>query len=211
MLLGPGYFVPVLEKGSGERELRLAPGHLGLLLYTTVFLIWYAVNYRSAMGLGAMPTETSSYPALFYGLLSLLLITYLLPGFAFFLDRYRIPVVLSILIATVALYGTFGTDHFYELNPRPERTTSAPVPILAEIYDNWQFPSRSGRAANARGGERFGRWHPSLSLDRPGPYRVTRAVRGFVLPIDRFGECRVGRERGIHVLLVEPGGRTGGV
>ena len=157
MLLGPGYFLPVLEKEDGERELRLAPGHLGLLLYTTVFLVWYAVNYRSAMGSGAMPTETSSYPALFYGLLSLLLVTYLLPGFAFFLDRYRIPVVLSLLIATVALYGTFGTDHFYELNPTPERTTTAPVPTLAEIYDNWQFPAgRDGQrtlvVVNASGG-----------------------------------------------------------
>lgn len=155
--LGPGYFVSVLDKESGERRLRLAPGHLGLVLYTTVFLAWYAANYRSAMGLGAMPTETSPYPALFYGLLSLLLITYLLPGFAFFLDRYRIPVLLSILIATVALYGIFGTDHFYELNPAPERTASAAVPTLAEVYEGWQFPAgRDGQrtlvVVNASGG-----------------------------------------------------------
>ena len=93
-----------------------------------------------------MPTEISPYPALFYGLLSLLLITYLLAGFSFYLDRYRIPVSLLAVAATVALYGSFGTDHFYELDPAPERRTAAEIPTLAEVFDSWQLPEgRDGR------------------------------------------------------------------
>jgi hypothetical protein len=146
-LLGPGYFIPVSEhEDDADPPLRLAPGHMGLMLYTSVFLGWYAINYRSATGTDPMPTEASSYSALFYGLLSLLLITYLLPGFAFFLDRYRIPVFLTGVIATVAIYGTFGTDHFYELDPVPARAANGPIPTLTEVLDRWKLPEgRDGR------------------------------------------------------------------
>ena len=50
-LLGPGYFLrPETDESEPTPPLHLAPGHLGVLLYTAVFLTWYAVNYSSATG-----------------------------------------------------------------------------------------------------------------------------------------------------------------
>ena len=147
-LLGPGYFqVLPAGEGDGAGRLRLGTGHLGLLAYTTVFLAWYALNYRAGVsGSQPMPTEMSPYPALFYGLMSLLLVTYVLCGLAFYFDRYRIPVALVVGFATLMLYGTFGTDHFYELNPRPARKDVASVPSLTEVYDQWKLPrGKKGR------------------------------------------------------------------
>ncbi|HUG70734.1 MAG TPA: hypothetical protein VMM76_23495 [Pirellulaceae bacterium] len=138
-VLGPGYFRTEEHAGSGA-ALHLAPGHLRLLLYTTTFLVWYGVNYVTATGDRPMPTETSPYLALFYGLLSLLLLMYLLPGFAFFWDRYRIPVPLLLLAAVLVFYGSFETDHFYELNLAPEDAASYNPPDLTEVFDDWEFP-----------------------------------------------------------------------
>jgi hypothetical protein len=138
-LMGPGYFEE--EQGDDPRQpttLRLAPGHFRLVLYTVTFLTWYMVNYVSA-GEQRMPTETSAYSALFYGLLSLLLLLYVLPGFAFYWDRYRIPVPLIVVGAVVFFYSAFGTDHYYELNPAPRQATNYNPPRLEEVYDSWTF------------------------------------------------------------------------
>lgn len=139
-LVGPGYFIPYEdEDGQPQDRLRLAPGHVGLMFYTVAFLVGYALNYRSTTGADLMPTEASPTSALFYALMALLLITYLLPGIAFFLDRYRWPVVLVLGVGTLVLYGSFGTDHFYELNPLPARPAAA-LPTLTQVYDRWQLP-----------------------------------------------------------------------
>jgi len=141
-VLGPGYFRSVSPgaENDGDTHLRLAPGHVGLLLYTTAFLTWYGINYHSATGQQPMPTEMSPYPALFFILLSVLLITYLLAGFAFYLDRYRIPVVLVVILATLTLYGISGTDHYYELNPAPQRDVASVAPSMNEVLDAWKLP-----------------------------------------------------------------------
>jgi hypothetical protein len=140
-LVGPGYFIPYEdEDGQPDGRLRLAPGHVGLMVYTVAFIVGYALNYRSTTGADLMPTETSPTSALFYALMALLLVTYLLPGIAFFLDRYRWPVVLVAGVGTLVLYGSFGTDHFYELNPSPPRLAATAMPTLTQVYDRWQLP-----------------------------------------------------------------------
>ncbi|MBI2481871.1 MAG: hypothetical protein HYV60_25460 [Planctomycetia bacterium] len=138
-VMGPGYFRSE-EQADGAATLHMAPGHFRLLLYTATFLGWYVVNYVTATGDRPMPTETSPYLALFYALLSLLLLMYFLPGFAFFWDRYRIPVPLLILVAVLVFYSTFGTDHYFELNLTPEDAASYNPPDLTEVFDDWKFP-----------------------------------------------------------------------
>ncbi|MFV1964268.1 MAG: hypothetical protein ACC628_02505 [Pirellulaceae bacterium] len=141
-LMGPGYFRRVTPNSDGDDQerLRLAPGHVGLFLYTAAFLMWYCVNYGSATGPQPMPTETSPYPALFFILFSVLLVTYLVSGFAFYLDRYRIPVSLVAILATFLLYGVLGTDHYYELNPAPQRNFASVAPSLSDVLSEWKFP-----------------------------------------------------------------------
>jgi len=136
--LGPGYLRT--EPFSDSPSLHLAPGHLRLVLYTATFLVWYAVNYVTATGDRPMPTEASPYAALFYALLSLLLALYVLTGFAFFCDRYRIPVPLLILGVMLVFFSTFGTDHYYELNIAPDGAKAHDVPDLTEVFDEWDFP-----------------------------------------------------------------------
>lgn len=140
-VLGPGYFRQ--QQRSDPRQtpiLHFAPGHLRLLLYTVTFMIWHLVNYVSARSTNVMPTETSPYPALFYGLLTLLVFLYVLPGAAFYWDRYRIPVPLLMLGSVLILYTAFGTDHYYELNPPPRRPEAYAPPTLEKVYDDWEFP-----------------------------------------------------------------------
>jgi len=139
-VMGPGYFRKV-EHSDSEPSLHFAPGHFRLVLYTTTFLIWYVINFVTATGDRPMPTETSPYLALFYALLSLLLLMYFLPGFAFFWDRYRIPVPLLILATVMMFYSAFGTDHYYELNLTPKGDTSYNPPRLTEVFDDWTFPT----------------------------------------------------------------------
>lgn len=138
-VMGPGYFRT--EKYSdNDSSLHFAPGHFRLMLYTATFLTWYIVNYASATGERPMPTETSPYLALFYTLLSLLLLLYFLPGFAFFWDRYRIPVPLLIFGTMLVFYSAFGTDHFYKLNLSPEGDTSYSPPDIIDVFRDWKFP-----------------------------------------------------------------------
>jgi len=142
--VGPGYFHEEASPNPGQpSRWRLASGHLRLLLYAAPFVAWYFINYITAFGDAPMPTENSPYSALFYGLLSLLLLLYLLPGIAFFWDRYRVPVTLLIAVVVLASYTFFDTDHYYELNPR-EPGEPAPAnyaaPTLERVYDGWQLP-----------------------------------------------------------------------
>ncbi len=139
LVVGPGYFREE-PSNNGPPTLHLAPGHVQLVLYTTTFVAWYVLNYVTATGDHPMPTEASPYPALFYGLLSLLLLLYLLPGFAFFWDRYRLPVPLLVLALVLLFYRTFDTDHYYELNPAPRYLTEYTAPSLTEVFDQWVFP-----------------------------------------------------------------------
>ena len=152
-ITGPGYFRE--ESSSDEADandaapsLHLAPGHLRLVLYTVAFLTWYAINYATATGANPMlagandmPTESSAYVALFYTLLSFLLLLYFLPGFAFYWDRYRIPVPLLIIVVTLILYRTFGTDHYYYLNESPLTEEPFEKQNLIEVFSDWEFPA----------------------------------------------------------------------
>lgn len=151
-LLGPGYFRcegvddEAPEDAGDRRQLRLAPGHFSVLCYTIAFLIWYTINYASATGSQPMPTESSTYSALFYFMLSLTLAIYILPGIAFFLDRYRVPVLLTPLVLMMIFYNAFDTDHYYQLNPAPARETAFQPPTITEAIDRWWLPlDREGK------------------------------------------------------------------
>jgi hypothetical protein len=112
-----------------------------------LFLGWYGWNYWSGLRLGAMPDSSSPFPALFFGLLSLLLLTLLLPGVAFLLDRHRIPIIPTLLLLMALLYGVFGTDHYYETNPEPRRVATYEAPT-------WERLLTERGAAEPAGGTR---------------------------------------------------------
>ena len=142
VLTGPGYFREVNYRcTSGSRhQIVLAPGHAGLMLSTALFLGWYAFNYWSVLRDGKMPDENSVMPALFFGLLSLLLVILILPGISFLLDRHRIPILPTMLLVMAAFYGVFRTDHYFELNPPQSRAETVPAKTIDAVYEQWKLP-----------------------------------------------------------------------
>ncbi len=138
-IMGPGYFRTEPDSAS-PTSLHLAHGHFRLVLYTFAFLGWYIVNYVTVTGEVSIPIETSPYSALFYALLSLLLLLYFLPGIAFYWDRYRVPVPLLLLGTVLILYRAYGTDHYYALNESPNSEPPYEAYNLVEVFDEWDFP-----------------------------------------------------------------------
>lgn len=114
-LVWPGY-TRVQAEGV-TAELRLEPGHLQLILYAVILITVYFASYVAGWQAGWIPDERSAFPALFFGLLALLLVACLLPGTSFFLDYYRIPAWLAILVVAWLTYWLRPSDHLYAVNP----------------------------------------------------------------------------------------------
>jgi hypothetical protein len=123
--LGPGYSRTV--RGVEGRKV-LATGHAQATLWFAVALIAYVGSYRLTF-LSRVPDAYSIFPALFYLLLIMLLAGTFLSGLAFLLDYYRFPTILVVLLLSLASYGLFRVDHFYEIVPSPAAATPAPAPV----------------------------------------------------------------------------------
>ena len=124
-----------------------APGHVQLAFCALALLAAYAVGYLIGWQWRWVPEEGSAFSALFFGLLALLLPACLLPVHAFFLDYYRIPVIVVILAISVSMYFVFNTDHYYVLSPPSVVDTSNVEPLtLGEAFDQRRIPpDKEGR------------------------------------------------------------------
>ena len=126
-----GAWVPKNESGYLDFERgTIQPRHLfatyQLLLALAVYLIYcIAPDVDLALFNGHFHVPTLSLV-----LLMLALLCWGLAGVAFFLDRYRIPLLLPLAAMTFSS-GLFPqSDYFYEGLPRPSNT-SAPLPLTA--------------------------------------------------------------------------------
>jgi hypothetical protein len=116
-LLGRERAIGYLDRNTGE----LLPGHLFALLVFVALLGLYAL----AFVLDAPRADRGSMiPALVYLLALLTLPTWALGAAAFFLDRYRIP-VLVVPGALLALAFVWPTDHFFAMTPEVLRPSGA--------------------------------------------------------------------------------------
>ena len=113
----PGYVDP----RTGE----LLAAHVYALLVLATLLVLYFVGFFADS-----PTRDggSRAPALVYLLLLLVVVTWMLAGAAFFLDRYRIPVLL-LPVLLLALSFFWPTDHFFATHPLP--AVSSPPTVAA--------------------------------------------------------------------------------
>jgi hypothetical protein len=87
----------------------IRPGHL---LAASFFAITASLY---ALGFFLLHPDRGSMPALGYVLLILILMGWALPGVSFFLDRYRVPVLLPLVLMSYVSSQVFETDHFYQL------------------------------------------------------------------------------------------------
>jgi hypothetical protein len=108
---------------SGERKKRLLPGH-GLVMWAAVgFSIVYLIVGISHWG-----------TAIVYILLLLAVLCWIISTMAFFLDRFRVPILLALGVIFILAAQSRKSDHYFALFRPPEGyygTTSSEY-VLAE-------------------------------------------------------------------------------
>lgn len=117
--VGRGYF----KYKNGEVRYIL-PGHgSAATLFVLTFVLYALFGIFKFLRLG----ETPSFPTLAYILLLLMLLCWGLSGLAFFLDRFRIPVIIPLLVLFLITASFPWSDHFYpvtDTQPTAEDSTS---------------------------------------------------------------------------------------
>jgi hypothetical protein len=120
--LGRGYF-----EYENNQIVSVLPGHAGaLVLFLLTLVLYAAVGFYKYARLGA----ALYFPTLSYVLLLLMLLCWALSGLAFFLDRFRIPVALPLLLWLVIMSNLPWSDHYYPiaaLSPAARPNTSFPT------------------------------------------------------------------------------------
>ncbi|HEY8462302.1 MAG TPA: hypothetical protein VIM99_18080 [Blastocatellia bacterium] len=122
---GRGY---IDYEGDFHGRLPLLPGHGEALALLVTFMAVYA-----AIGVITSPWMSSlRAPSLAGALLLLTMLNWGLSGAAFFLDRYRIPVLISILIVTGIVSIFFPhADSYYFIYPKAAGEKARPQNLLA--------------------------------------------------------------------------------
>lgn len=109
--IGRGYF----EYDDDGKVVSILPGHalaFNLLILTLIFYIVTGIIKFANLG------YTPTFPTLGYVLLLLMLICWGFSGLAFFLDRFRIPVLIPLLLLLSITSRFPWSDHFYPVTDR---------------------------------------------------------------------------------------------
>src|SRR5205814_2157688 len=106
--LGYGYLK--YENDNGKKVVSILPGHgLALALFSLsvfIYLLIGLLKFKNSL--------FSSVPPLAYVILLLLLLCWGLSGLAFFFDRYRIPVLISLALWLLVTSQFPQSDHYYQ-------------------------------------------------------------------------------------------------
>ena len=113
---GPGAGAGYLYQG------RLAKGHRLSLRATLVFAVFYVAAFLFEW----LPSDDWR-PTLAYILILLTALNWVLSGITFFLDRYRVPLIVPLILWFV-VFGFFKVDdHFYHLPPAAPSSAVTPA------------------------------------------------------------------------------------
>jgi hypothetical protein len=142
-----------------DYEGHLYPGQwLVLMLLVMSIMVYHAVGLYNFTRLGV----PSDVPGIAYILVLMLVLNWGLSILAFFLDRYRVPLVLPI-----ALFCTLGgqfslSDHYFALHDEKEFQAGAPSEALAVRAPKFPQPKRANGGvvvvATAGGGIQAAAW-----------------------------------------------------
>jgi hypothetical protein len=119
--LGPGYAVQ--DEGGNW---RLQPGHAQLAFFAFLLSVLYLL-----MLCHGWPPQSQLFSALFALLTMLLIVTVVATGAAFFLDYFRLPLVLSLVAYWILMWTAFRTDSYYSMGP-PPHAVAEKIPSQAE-------------------------------------------------------------------------------
>lgn len=122
----------VYQDEEGRR--RFHRGHLFNALLVLVTGLVYVAFY-----LAQTPGDESFdlFPALVYTMLLMILGTFVLSGASFFLDRYRVPTLLMVTVASFFSFFISDTDHYYRTYHRTELARSSPALDTAAAFRAW--------------------------------------------------------------------------
>jgi predicted acylesterase/phospholipase RssA len=122
---GRGY---IDYEGNPQSRFPLLPGHGGAMAMLLTFMTVYA-----ALGVGTSPwLSPLRVPSLAGVLLLLTMLNWGLSGAAFFFDRYRVPVLISILIVTGIISIFFPqSDSYYFIYRKEQAEEIKPQNLLA--------------------------------------------------------------------------------
>lgn len=109
-LYGPGYVDP---RSPGA---HLLPGHTLAIFLATITLLLYGYTVYTKLMDGAYDEGGTSVPTLTAILLLVLLVSWALSALTFFLDRYRVPLLVGALAVALALGGRTYTDHVFKVD-----------------------------------------------------------------------------------------------
>lgn len=118
-------------RGYRDEKGKFLPGHFFASVVLATTLALYVIGY---FVLKPGPGEPwLRIPALTYLLLLLILGGWLLTGLSFFLDRYRVPAVLLLLVFSFLFYTVSDTDHYFPLEQSPD-----PALTLEQVINDWE-------------------------------------------------------------------------
>jgi hypothetical protein len=126
-LLGPGYLEPDRNTLLAGHAFQLA---LGIVFGGIYVLGHFAWRPGTAAGAGV--------PALVFLISTATVCTYALSGLAFFLDRHRVPVLLTLVAYNLVGWGFSRDDHYFAVEPVTTNWSLLQSP--AEIAAGFQQP-----------------------------------------------------------------------
>ncbi len=149
--LRAGYFDP----NTG----LLYPGQwLSFIMLLCTLALYLVLGWFKHARLG----QQFGVPAIAYVVLLLMLMNWGLAIAAFFLDRYRVPLLLLLLVFVVVSNLYSKSDHFYELRPPPTLAAASPAAVLTaanRLAPNADHPrGRVTVIATAGGGIQAAAW-----------------------------------------------------
>ncbi|MEX1256693.1 MAG: hypothetical protein WEG36_03640 [Gemmatimonadota bacterium] len=135
-----GIFVAwVARKGLEAWFADWLPKSIRFSSYLLIALTFYMGVYlllAPDSGVPVLPTIAPAISALGYLLLLGILVLWVFAATALFLDRYRIPVILGVVLIALSLHQVFDADYLFSLveTERPD----APLLLPREAYDAWE-------------------------------------------------------------------------
>jgi hypothetical protein len=120
--LGRGY---LYETTKGAAVLK---DHFRAIAALVVFAVLYLVFFIAPVPL----------PALCYLLLLLIIFIWLLSNLAFFLDSYRVPLLIPLILLAYLSSWSKKSDHFYRIWPAQSLVDTSPGEVLARAADDGQ-------------------------------------------------------------------------
>jgi hypothetical protein len=102
----------------------LRSGHQAAMLFVVIFFLIYVAFFFAGL-------SPHSYPhlpaALFFAYLLVIWLTWILAGLSFALDRFHIPVITTLLLASLVLSAFLPKDHEFDVSPNSQQYGALPL------------------------------------------------------------------------------------